>query len=328
MIKGKTSHIVAAIGVTIALTFCVTDPFGISASSRNYAPYADLYLKMKDLPDTSVLLIASFNDYYNIPINHHNRNILNDRFLVRREASVERGYDEVLSYASLGETEFGRFLYSRSYQYILVPGSTIESGRIFHRWSNRGGIDLPLMGGMFEKIADGGGDFPLALYKINYSEDQKESPVKFTYQFVWSKDSREDFYQFKRDYTEIQKPTYAKGYEDGIEVGWVFDNDQPEFSINSDAAPTQQFSVDIQIVAAYGASAPSQVVRVTTRSGSTDVNVSAGAISNVRVVVSAGEKVTMNPMLGCHVGIEFDPAGQDSRNFCFGVHDIAVRPIH
>ena len=327
MIKGKTSHIVVAIGATIALTFCVTDPFGLSASSRNYAPYADLYQEMKDLPDTSVLLIASFNDYYNIPINHHIRNILTDRFLVRRELTVERGYDEVLSYASLVETEFGRFLYSRSYQYILVPGSTVESGRIFHRWSNRGGIDLALAGGMFEKIADGGGDFPLALYKINYSEDQKQLPVEFMYHFVWSEDSREDFYQFKRDYTEIQKPTYAKSYEDGIDVGWVFANDLPEFSISSNAAPTQQFLVDIQIVAAYGASAPSQVVRVTTRSGSTDVNVSAGAISNFQIVVSAGEKVTMNPMLGCHIGIEFDPAGQDNRNFCFGVHDISVRPI-
>ena len=209
MIKEKTSQIAVAIGLTAALTFCVTDPLGLSTSSRNYAPYEDLYQKMENLPDTSVLLIASYDDYYNIPINHHNRNILNDRFLVRREMTVERGYDEVLSYASLGETEFGRFLYSRSYQYILVPGSTVESGHIFHRWSNRGGIELPLAGDMFQKIADGGGDFPLALYKINYSEDQKQSPVEFTYRFVWREDGREDFYQFKRDYTEIQKPTYA-----------------------------------------------------------------------------------------------------------------------
>ncbi len=328
MIKEKTSQIAVAIGLTVALSFCVTDPLGLSASSRNYAPYADLYQEMKDLPDTSVLLIASFNDYYNIPINHHNRNILTDRFLVRREMTVERGYDEVLSYASLGETEFGRFLYSRSYQYILVPGSTVESGHIFHRWSNRGGIDLPLVSGMFQKIADGGGDFPLALYKINYSEDQKQSPVAFTYHFVWGEDSREDFYQFKRDYTEIQKPTYAKGYEDGIDVGWVFAKDLPEFSIDSNAAPTQQFLVDIQIVAAYGASAPSQVVRITTSRGLTDFNVSAGVITTVQIVVTAGEKITMNPTLGCHLGIEFDSAGQDNRNFCFGVHDIVVRPIH
>ena len=328
MIKEKTSQIAIAIGLTVALTFCVTDPLGLSVSSRNYAPYEDLYQKMKNLPDSSVLLIASYNDYYNIPINHHNRNILNDRFLVRREMTVERGYDEVLSYASLGETEFGRFLYSRSYQYILVPGSTVESGHIFHRWSNRGGIDLSLVSGMFQKIADGGGDLPLALYKINYSEDQKQSPVEFTYHFVWSEDSREDFYQFKRDYTEIQKPTYAKSYEDGIDVGWVFANDLPEFSISSNAAPTQQFLVDIQIVAAYGALAPSQVVRVATRSGSTDVNVSAGVVTKVQVVVAADEKITMNPMLGCHVGIEFDPAGQDNRNFCFGVHGIVVRPVN
>ena len=328
MIKEKTSQIAIAIGLTVALTFCVTDPLGLSVSSRNYAPYEDLYQKMKNLPDSSVLLIASYNDYYNIPINHHNRNILNDRFLVRREMTVERGYDEVLSYASLGETEFGRFLYSRSYQYILVPGSTVESGHIFHRWSNRGGIDLSLVSGMFQKIADGGGDLPLALYKINYSEDQKQSPVEFTYHFVWSEDSREDFYQFKRDYTEIQKPTYAKSYEDGIDVGWVFANDLPEFSISSNAAPTQQFLVDIQIVAAYGALAPSQVVRVATRSGSTDVNVSAGVVTKVQVVVAADEKITMNPMLGCHVGLEFDPAGQDNRNFCFGVHGIVVRPVN
>jgi hypothetical protein len=328
MIKEKTSQIAAAIGLTVALTFCVTDPLGLSASSRNYAPYEDLYRKMKNLPDTSVLLIASYNDYYDIPINHHIRNVLNDRFFVLREMKVERGYDEVLSYASLGETEFGRFLYSRSYQYILVPGSTVESGHIFHRWSNRGGIDLSLVSGMFQKIADGGGDFPLALYKINYSEDQKQPPVAFNYHFVWGENSREAFHRFNRDYTEIQKPTYAKGYEDGIDVGWVFAKDLPEFSIYSNAAPTQKFSVELQIVAAYGASAPSQVVRITTSSGSTDVDVSAGVVTKVQVVVTAGEKIAMSPTLGCHLGIEFDPAGQDKRNFCFGVHDIVVRPIN
>jgi hypothetical protein len=114
MIKEKTSQIAIAIGLTVALTFCVTDPLGLSVGSRNYAPYEDLYQKMKNLPDSSVLLIASYNDYYNIPINHHIRNNLTDRFLVRREMTVESGYDEVLSYASLGETEFGRFLYKGS----------------------------------------------------------------------------------------------------------------------------------------------------------------------------------------------------------------------
>ena len=102
----------------------------------------------------------------------------------------------------------------------------------------------------------------------------------------------------------------------------------PEFSIDSNAAPTQQFLVDIQIVAAYGASAPSQVVRITTSRGLTDFNVSAGVITTVQIVVTTGEKITMNPTLGCHLGIEFDSAGQDNRNFCFGVHDIVVRPIH
>jgi hypothetical protein len=46
--------------------------------------------------------------------------------------------------------------------------ATVETGVVFHRWSTHGTVTLDLSSNSFSLVKKSGGDYPLALYRVNF----------------------------------------------------------------------------------------------------------------------------------------------------------------
>ena len=312
-----------ALLIPVLLVFVMIDPFGISAGSKNNTQYSQIYNQLDATPNAKVLMVASWDDYYEFPINHYMRNILNDRFPTRRLDIVERGYDEVLSYASLGELEFGRYLHNRGITHILVPGKTSDTGQIFHRWGPHGTIQLTLVGGMFVEAARSGGDYPLTLYRVNYSNKQIEPATKETYVLKWD-GVRGELYSLMTKYSDDYKPLYYKYYED-IKIGWVFGGEQLKLQVAASQRTSQKYIVEFTLLAPYASDAPPVILQIANSTSLKTVMVTAAQPEVFAIEVASNELINVRNTLGCRYASTFDKTATDGRLFCYGIMNVNVR---
>ena len=96
-------------------------------------PYSPVRSEVAKTKHGKIMLLSSFDDFYSIRSNFDSRREFG-------ETHVERGYDKVLSAASLGDESFSAYLINIGVTHVLVPLSTSLRGEIRYRWGELGSI--------------------------------------------------------------------------------------------------------------------------------------------------------------------------------------------
>jgi hypothetical protein len=271
-----------------------------------------------------VVVLASYADLYKFPVYNYLRDVLGSRLAYHGEMAVEYGYDDVLAQASLGEESFLQYLKSKNVSHLIIPMATADTGMVFHRWSTHGTINLDLSSSAFSIVKKSGGSFPLALYKVRFDEPAETIETPPSYSIAWE-GVRPEFYQLRRIIDEGYNVRYLRKYEERIDTAWVFQGEQANLTLNSSAVPEQNFTVEMQFVAAYGNSAPPQILKISHDTNVQVLNLKAGEVGIATFSMRDGQTINIESMLGCRQGISFDPEGQDIREFCYGLRNITVR---
>ena len=310
--------------VTALLSFIIADPLYLVSGRYDSNPYTEIANELNQSSTTGVLVLASYADFYKFPVFNYVRDVFGTRLAVNGEFAAEFGYDEVLAQASLGPENFMHYLKARSISHLIVPLVNANTGVIFHRWSNHGTIKVDLNSKSFSLIRKSGGELPLALYKVNFDENQISAQMPPSYTLSWS-GVRAGFHQMLRNVDEGYEVRYSRDYEEGIETSWVFKGEQAKMTLNSPKTPDQKFSVEIQFTAAYGGFAPPQILRISQDSVVKVVPLKAGEPPKVGFILRNGQSIDIENVLGCNKGTSFNPVDQDIREFCYGVLDVQVR---
>ena len=315
--------LVAAL-LAVVLTFTVVDPFRVASGRFDSNPNTEIAAELEKSSTTGVLVLASYNDLYKFPVYNYLRNVLGTRLAYHGEIAVEYRYDEVLTQASLGEESFLRYLKSRNISHLIIPMATAETGIVFHRWSTHGTINLDLNSNAFSLVQKSGGDFPLALYKVNFDVQSASDDVPPSYLLAWN-GVRPDFYQLLRIIDEGYNVRYLRKYEERVDTAWVFEGEQPKITLVSPQNPNQNFNVELQLVAAYGDNAPPQLLRISVDSQASFLKLKAREVTSINLNIRNGQSIRIENIFGCPQGITFDPQGQDIREFCYGMRDLIIR---
>jgi hypothetical protein len=310
--------------LVIALSFAFVDPLQIASGRYDVNPYTEIEKELNKASTTGVLVLASYADLYKFPVYNYLRDILGTRLAYHGEMVVEYGYDKVLAQASLGEKSFLQYLSSRSISHLIVPMATAETAVVFHRWSTHGTISLDLTSSSFALVQQSIGDFPLAVYRVNFNAQYINNGEPPQYALEWS-GVRQNFYELMRITKEWYVVDYVRKYEERVDTAWVFEGEKPKITLKVPNYQTEEFTIDLQFVAAYGDKAPPQVLRISQGSLVKVLKLKAGEVSTVSFTLANGESINIENVFGCPQGISFDPEGQDIREFCYGLRDIQVR---
>jgi len=320
----KNRPSIIAVLLVIALSFAFVDPLHIASGRYDVNPYSEIEKELNKASTTGVLVLASYADLYKFPVYNYLRDILGTRLAYHGEMVVEYGYDKVLAQASLGEKSFLQYLSSRSISHLIVPMATAETAVVFHRWSTHGTISLDLTSSSFALVQQSIGDFPLAVYRVNFNAQYINNGEPPQYALEWS-GVRQNFYELMRITKEWYVVDYVRKYEERVDTAWVFEGEKPKITLKVPNYQTEEFIIDLQFVAAYGDKAPPQVLRISQGSLVKVLKLKAGEVSTVSFTLANGESINIENVFGCPQGISFDPVGQDIREFCYGLRDIQVR---
>ncbi len=316
------STIIATL-LAVVLGFTLVDPLHVLSGKYDTSPYTEIARQLDKSSTTGALVLASYADLYKFPIYRYLRDVLGTRLAYHGEMVVEYEYDEVLGQASLGEKVFLQYLKSKQISHLVVPLATAETGVVFHRWSNYGTINLNLNSQAFTQVLRTGGDFPLALYAVNFS-DELEDTTKHSYSLEWF-GVRPEFHQLLRIINEGYRVKSLQKYEESTDVAWVFNGEKAKLLFNAESNPDRLFTINLQFVAAYGFKAPPQELRVLHGQELQVLYLNAGEISSVSFEIKHGESIEVEALLGCRPGTSFAPEDQDIREFCYGLRDVIVR---
>ena len=327
------SHRRIAILILMTLIFVVVvNPYGVASGSLDLDPYSPIRSELANTKNGKLMLLSSFDDFYSIQSNDNLRRETSEAF-------VERGYDEILSAASLGDEFFNGYLRSKGITHILVPVTTSERGEVRYKWGELGSIRIKLSEPFFNSVIGTAGDFPVVLYEVLLRDatiNQQTFNPKYFIQ--WGSEIRGEFYQVIR--TQVERGQYSyeysKSYENGLDVNWVFSYprstdglpDIPEiaeFQYEGKSQEMQHVNAEITLVAAYGPLAPLQIVRVIYNGESVAYNLTATQPAVVKLQLNNGDKVQFRNVLPCRQPQTFQPGENDWRKYCFGISDIQIR---
>jgi hypothetical protein len=322
-----------AVCVLVALvSVVVANPYGVTSGSMDLDPYSPIRSELANTNNSKLMLLSSFDDFYSIQSNDNLRRETSEAF-------VERGYDKILSAASLGDEFFNGYLRLRGITHVLVPLTTSQRGEIRYKWGELGSIRIRLSDPYFKPIVGTPGDYPVVLYKVlakNLTVNQQSLNPNYVIQ--WGPDIRSEFYQVIRARVEkgLYSYEYSKSYESGLDVNWVFSyprsteglSDIPEiaeFRYQSKSPEMKHVNVEITLVAAYGPLAPLQIVRVIHNGESVAYKLTAAQPTVVKLQLNTGDKVRFSNVLPCRLPQTFQPGEEDWRKYCFGISDIQIR---
>lgn len=317
----------------IVVIVVLVNPYGIAIGNMDTDPDASIRAIVADSPNGKVLMLSSFDDFYSF-------RSTNDLRRETSEAYVERGYDLILSAASLGDRYFNHFLRSKGITHILVPQTTSQRGQIRFKWGERGSIRIRLREPFFIFSVGTAGDYPVVLYKVNAENLSGTSQITNpNYLIKWGKEIRGEFYQVIRSKVKngLYSFNYAKSYEGGMDLNWVFAypriaeglsdiQEIAEFQYQSKSTEMNRVSMEIILVAAYGGNAPPQIVRVIQDGKSSSYLITTSRPAKVKLILNNGDKVRFDNVLPCQQPQTFEPGEYDWRKYCFGISDVQVRP--
>ena len=311
--------------LTLVIVALFIDPFGATLGTQDFDSYRAIRNVLDKTANSRLLNLASYNDYYSIESNYRLRKETSESF-------VEMGYESVLSAASLGDTTLNSYLHQQGFTHVVVPLSSSENRKIWHKWGNLGSISIRLDLPFFREVVRTSGEFPVVLYEVLVVKNLDVFEINL-YSLEWS-GVRKDFYELQRSINEVgmYRYDYSKFYSDGTDVSWVMQGtnsytEKPEFSIRTPNLLDKPFSVEITLLAAYGGNAPTQIIRVSTSSTNQSVMVAAGEPTILKLQLTSNELVSFDNVLPCRLPSTFDSSNGDQRRFCYGIGDIKVRAV-
>ena len=316
----------------ICFFLIIANPYGVATGNLDLDPYSPVRSEVAKTKHGKIMLLSSFDDFYSIRSNFDSRREFG-------ETHVERGYDKVLSAASLGDESFNAYLINIGVTHVLVPLSTSQRGEIRYRWGELGSIRIQLTEPYFSQVTATAGDFPVVLYKVvTHSTSKNQKLEDARYVIKWGDGVRNEFYQVIRSLSErgMYSYDYDKYYENGLDANWVFSfprstdglpdiQEIAEFQYLSESREMDNVTAEVTLIAAYGPSAPKQIIRVIHNGVSTAHTVTASQPAVVKLKLRNGDKVRFSNVLPCRLPQTFQPGEGDWRKYCYGISDIQVR---
>jgi hypothetical protein len=310
------------IGLLIIL---VVDPLGVLAGNFSNDSYSQIRTELSKTRNAKVQLIASWDDFYSLEYNNYWRAEMSTEF-------VERNYVEVLDAASLGEDFFNRYLVFNNITHILVPESSVSSGRIFHKFGTRGTIDISLDSAYFKEVSNSSGPFAAALFQVIDSSENVRKVTNPKYSLTWNGVGSE-FYSMKNTVTEVgmYRYDYNTYYENGSDVSWFYDESPDrlgylELKFESSNSNLETANLEIEFVAAYGPKAPSHVVVLRTNVAVGSLTLKAGKPQKISIGIKNGESIRFLNGTPCRLPGVFEPADASLKEICFGITAVRVTP--
>ena len=273
----------------------------------------------------SVLLLSSWDDVYSLEYNNYWRSEVSDDF-------VEARYDEVLDAASLGDEFFNQFLKSKGVTHVLVPESTSVRGQIFHKWGERGSINIDLNSGFFTLVEKKSGPFASALYRVRESGSNTDQNVAADYSLEWSNVDWW-FYRSGRSKKEVGMYAYGDysiGYDSGESSSWFYDlspERSNELVVHFTSKDIKNVNIRLGLLAAYGVNAPDHEVLVESKNFSERLTLTAAGPSYVDVVVESGSEIRIKNVTPCKLPSEFEPNDGSIFKICYGIGTVQVTPV-
>ena len=274
---------------------------------------------------SSVLLLSSYDDVYSLEYNNYWRSEVSEDF-------VEGRYDEVLDASSLGDEFFNQFLQSKGITHVLVPESTSVRGQIFHKWGERGLINIDLNSRFFTLVETISGPFPSVLYKVRKSGSNSDQTVAANYSLEWSNVDWW-FYRSGRSKKEVGMYAYGGysiGYDGGEDSSWFYDlspDRSNELILQFNSESLQKVIIRIGLLAAYGVNAPDHEVLVESKNFSERLTLTAAGPSYVDVVVESGSDIRIKNVTPCKLPREFESNDESIFKICYGVGTVHVTPV-
>jgi hypothetical protein len=317
--KSRRLHTVLVLVLSAAILVIFIDPAEWATGFRDNDPYLELRARLPSSNEGKVLLLSSFDDFYSISTNYFHRVDESENF-------IEKGYDEVLRYASQGDKVFNSYLIHNDVTHVVVPLSSAMTGSIRYKWGTLGSIKIKLTSPYFKKLIEVGGMYPVVLYEVISGGTDSKFVDLPPYKMIWT-GIRPQFYELIREQREVGLYSYAysKHYEEGLDVNWVFQGENAGFRIDTQGIEGNLFSIEIVFVAAYGSNAPPQKVRIQSAAGQKVVVLTRGLPSVVNLDVTENERVEIRNVLPCNKGASFAPEDNDARVFCYGISDIRIK---
>ena len=308
-----------------ALIMLVADPLGILAGNYSSDSYSQIRSELSKTKNAKVQLIASWDDFFSLEYNNYWRAEMNTNF-------VERSYVDVLNAASLGESYFNNYLQSRGITHLLIPITSVQNGRVFHKFGVRGSIDISLQSPFLTKVASSSGPFAASLFQVTKNSQFDENLNGGSYLLTWNGVGSE-FYSMKNTVTEVgmYRYDYNTYYENGSDVSWFYDEspDRPgylELKFESSNSNLETANVEIEFVAAYGPNAPSHVVVLRTNVAVGSLTLKAGKPQKISIGIKNGESIRFLNGTPCRLPAVFEPADASLKEICLGI--TAVRVTH
>jgi len=331
-LRRPSSQSIAIFVLMLVGSVAAVNPYGVAFGNTDADPYASIRSAVANTKNGKMMLLSSFDDFYSIQSNDN----------LRRETSetyAERGYDKILSAASLGDEIFNGFLQSKGITHILVPLTSSQRGEIRYKWGELGSIRIKLSEPYFEFVVGTPGDYPVVLYKVSAKGfNQHQHARNPNYLINWGPEIRGEFYQIIRNKAEkgMYSYEYSKSYESGLDVNWVFSYPRPtdglpdipeiaEFQYQSKSPETESVRAEVTLAAAYGPFAPTQIVQVVHNDEIASYKLTADRPAVVKLQLSDGDVVRFSNVLPCRQPQTFQPGEEDWRKYCFGVSDIQIR---
>ena len=308
----------AAAVLMLLLCFLLTTPIGLGETAQSDDGISLIYSALDTSDQPKIAFMYSWNDRPQNP---------NFDFVVKSAESF-------LIIASFGKEYFINYLVQNGYTHILVPENSAKSGKIFHRWGNKGTIDIPLTPPDFTRVASTGGGNDVVLFKVNSRQASEVGHRAIPYRIDWLDSVRPTFYEPKVALVErgFHRYDYSISYENGLDVSWVFQYtgfrpEIPAFRIHS-SEKGSRFKVAISLAASYGPNALPQVIRMDVSGMNVQVvKLLAGSGVVLTTEVEDNEVITIKSVLPCNQPRAFEPSDLDEHRFCFGITDLRVTSI-
>jgi len=309
----------------LLMVVMMLDPTGAASGSFDHDEYSELRTYLRKSEGAKPLFFSSDKDLFEFTSNDNSRREFSQEF-------VSSNYDEVRAAASFGNWYFNKFLMENSISHLLVPSSSTNGPSISNKWGRHGSIDISLRSPFFTKVMTTSGKFPLTLYKV--AQTEKLNSAIPNYQIIWGVDVRTSFYMPSVKYIEVGQYEYSvsSDYLNGPDISWVYGNgfgksEEISFYVETKEQFSTKFRLVLEIKAAYGSYAPTQVVTLKLNEEVMTKVVSAGKSQSFEILVSPNDQIEIMSGLPCRYANSFDPDAGEKLQFCFGISEIRVFPL-
>lgn len=219
--------------------------------------------------------------------------------------------------ASMGAEELSKLLTHEGITHLLIADTELERNRIFFRWGFGPSVDVVLTEPLFRAVAVAYGEYPATLYAVEKVEMDGFCSECQGVRLEWN------------GVRESAINTSRYGYVDGPDIVWILGQDQPSLRLVSSVNSGVRYRVTFEVIAAYGANAPHQILKFQTDEGAQFEKIVGGPSKGISVEMDVDKELTIHSVLPCMVPAvaQLEAGSQDMRELCFGISSIKVEEI-